>query len=278
MRVKVVTDTTAVVPSKYGAELSITSVPVWLNFEDRSYRDAVDVEVVELYERLERGERVTTASPSPGDFVRSFQSAADEGYEAVFVTTVSGELSAIFDAARAAASVFSALPIKVFDSGSAVTGAGLVAIEAARAAAAGADIEGVTAAAGAVAEGVEVVGMVDTLRYLHRSGRVNTAKYWMGEALQVKPMFRLSGGAVSRAGLTRTVSGALDRILQLVAGESGSIHAGVFHAAAAERAAELKHRLEVAFPEMAEIFVSSFSSAMGAHTGPGVVGVGWWRS
>ncbi len=237
----------------------------------------MDVEVAELYERLERGERVTTSSPSPGDFVRAFESAAEGGYDAVFVTTVSAELSAIHDAARAAASVFTALPVDVFDSGTAVTGAGLVAIEAARAAAAGADLAGVAAAARAVAGSVQVVGMVDTLRYLHRSGRVNTAKFWVGSTLSVKPMFRLSNGTVSRAGITRTASRALDRMVRAVDG-TGTVHVGIFHAAAAARADELQQRLEGSVSDIAEVFVSSFSSAMGAHTGPGVVGVGWWRS
>jgi len=278
MRVKVVTDSTAVVPEEVLPLLPVGSVPVWLHFEDRSYRDGVDLEVDELYRRLQHGGRATTSSPSPGDFVVAFEEAAEQGYEAILVVTVSSRLSAIHDAARAAAGVFSTLPVRVVDSESAVTGAGLVVVEAARAAAAGADLDQVEAVANRIAGRVEVVGVVDTLRFLYRSGRVGAAKYWAGEAAGVKPMFRLARGKVSRAGLARTINGGLDRLVRFVNDGDGPVHAGIFHAAAPERATELQRRLVASVPSISEIFICSFSSAMGAHTGPGVIGVGWWRS
>jgi DegV family protein with EDD domain len=278
MRVKVVTDSTSVVPAPLALDLGLTSVPVWVHFEDRSFRDGVDVDVDELYRRLERGERATTSSPSPGDFVAAFETAASDGYGAVFVTTVSSRLSAIHDAARAALGVFTALPVRVFDSGSAVTGAGMVAIEAARAAADGGGLEAVEGVARRVAGRVQVVGIVDTLRFLHRSGRVGAAKYWAGTAAGVRPMFRLTEGKVSRAGLPRSLSTGMARLVRLVGLGEGPVHVGIFHASAPERAEEMRVRLTAAVPRIAETFVSSFSSAMGAHTGPGVVGVGWWYS
>ena len=278
MGVKVITDSTSVVPEPLGRDLAVTSVPVLLHFADGSLRDGADLDGDELYRRLERGERVTTSSPSPGDFLAALQGAAADGYDAVFVTTVSSRLSAIHDAARVAAASFFDLPVTIFDSGSAVTGSGMVALEAARAAADGADLEEVAAAAVAVAGRVQVVGVVDTLRFLRRSGRVGVVKYWAGSAAGVKPMFRLNGGRVSRAGLPRTVSAGMDRLVRLVGHGEGDLHVGVFHAAAPERAEELVQRVIAAIPGVVEIFVSSFSSAMGAHTGPGVVGVGWWRS
>lgn len=278
MRVKVIADSTSVLPESMARDLDLTSVPVWLHFEDGSHRDGAGPEPGELYRRLERGERATTSSPSPGDFLSAFRSASEGEYGAIFVTTVSSRLSAIHDAARAAADSFSELPVRVFDSGSAVTGAGMVAIEAARAAAAGATLDEVAAVARVVADRVEVVGVVDTLRFLRNSGRVGPVKYWAGSAAGVRPMFRLTGGTVSRAGLPRTVSRGMDRLVRLVGHGEGAVHAGVFHAAAPARAEELVRRISDVTVELAEVFVSSFSLAMGAHTGPGVVGVGWWRS
>jgi len=278
MKVKVVTDSTAILPKDLSDELGVTSVPVWLHFEDRSFRDGIDLDADALYRRLERGERATTSSPSPGDFVEAFQAAGEEGYDAIVVVTVSSHLSAIHDAARAAADVFSGIPVRVVDSGSAVTGAGLVVLEAGRAAAAGSDPAEVEQAARRVAARIEVMGVVDTLRYLHRSGRVGMAKYVGGEIVGVKPMFRLSKGTVSRAGLPRSVEGGLRRLVRLVTAGSGRLHAGVFHAVAPDRAADLQERLARLAGGSAEIFICPFSSAMGAHTGPGVVGVGWWHS
>lgn len=278
MRVKVVTDSTAILPLEMAEELAVTTVPVWLHSEDASYRDGIELDADALFRRMERGERFTTASPSPGDFLGAYQAAADAGYHAVVAVTVSGHLTAIHDAARAAAEVFTTIPVRIVDSESAVTGAGLAVLEAARAAAAGAGLDVVEAAAHRVATRVQILGVVDGMQYLHRSGRVGSLSYLGGRMVGVRPMFRLNRGVVTRAGLPRSIETAIERVVRLVAVGRGPIHAGIFHALAPERAADLETRLRASVDAVAETFVCPFSSAMGAHTGPGVVGVGWWRS
>ncbi len=193
------------------------------------------------------------------------------------MATVARRLSAIYDSARAALDEFNKVPGAVFDTGTAISGASLVVMEAARTAATGADLAEVELAAGRVAEQVDLIGSVDTLRYLRRSGRVNVAGFIAGEALRVKPLFRLRHGEVGRAGLARNRAAADDRIVDGVLSGAGRLHAGLFHAAAPERMERLEARIRRARPD-AEILMSSFSPAMGAHTGPGVVGAAWWYS
>ncbi len=275
MRVKVITDTASVVPVRYLADLPIATVPLWLHLGESSYRDGVDLGANEFYRRLIAGEAASTSSPSPGDFLRAYEEAAAEGFEAIFVVTVTRQLSVIFDAARAATFEFDKVEAVVFDSGTAIASEALVVIEAARAASRGADLAEVRSVAERVAGRVDLCATLDTLRFLHRSGRVNLAQYWAGTTLRVKPVFRLHHGRVSRVAVTVSQESALDRIAAAALAGTGSLHAGIFHAGAADRAAQLEARLRQEAPE-AELFVTAFSPALGAHTGPGVVGVGWW--
>lgn len=276
MTVGVVVDSSAVVPADEADRLGMATVPIWLHLDGSSYRDGIDIEAGEFYRRLEQGADASTSAPSPGDFLTVYRQVAP-GRDALFVVTVSAALSAVYDAARSAAERFEGVPVVVFDSGTAATAAGLVAVAAAEAAATGAELAGVEADAERVAERVDLVATLDTFRYLRRSGRVNLAEALMGEALHMKPLFRLRRGKVSRAGLTTSRATAVRKIALAVMAGEGRLRAAVFHAADPARAGDLVDRIRSRRPD-SEVSLAAFSPAMGAHTGPGVVGASWWYS
>lgn len=274
--VRIVTDSSAVIPPERAAALRITTVPLWLHLGDTSYRDGLDMAAGEFYARLADGERVSTSSPSPGDFLTAYRRARDEGAGALLVPTVARGFSAIHDAARVAAKELPDLAIEVFDTGTAVSGAGLIAIAAAEHAAAGGSLPKVLKTARRVAGRVELLATLRTLQYLRRSGRVPAVRAWAGDLLRIKPVIRLRDGEVVREPISLTHEGAVSRIVDAVASGSGALRAGVFHAGAAPDAADLADRIRSRVPR-GDVFVTTFSPAMGAHTGPGVVGVAWWR-
>jgi DegV family protein with EDD domain len=282
MSVRIVTDSSSVIPRPIREDLSITTVPMWLHLGETSYRDGVDMEADEFYERLAAGERVSTSSPSPGDFVAAFERVLETDADAILVPTVARGFSAIHDAARVAAQEVAPARVIVLDTGTAVSGAGLIAIAAARAAAGGAPLSRVVKRARKVAGSVQLLATLRTLQYLRRSGRVPAARAWAGDLLRVKPVIRLEDGEVVREPVSFTHEGALNRITEGVIGErrrsrrgGGELHAGVFHAGAPDDAGVLERRIRQERPDV-DLFVTTFSPAMGAHTGPGVVGVAWW--
>ncbi|MFQ5948572.1 MAG: DegV family protein [Acidimicrobiia bacterium] len=269
------TDTSAVVPPDMAEPLPIVTVPLWLHLGDASYRDGLDLDAEEFYRRLAAGEPASTSSPSPGDFLTALESAADSACDGIVIITVARDLSAIFEAARAAAAEFERVQVEIFDSKTAVTGLGWVVIEAARTAASGGTLDQVCATAERVAGRVDLVATLSTFRYLRRSGRVPIAQAWAGSTLRVRPVIRFHQGRIETAGITFTSRSALRRIVKQVTQDTGRLRAGIFHAAAPTEAGELETLLRREEHDI-ELFTTTFSPAMGSHTGPGVVGVGWW--
>ena len=274
--VRIVTDSSAVIPPAMCDALRITTVPLWLHLGDTSYRDGVDMAAGEFYQRLAGGERVSTSSPSPGDFAAAYRRLLEGGAGALLVPTVAREFSAIHDAARVAAREFPDAAIEVFDTRTAVSGAGLIALAAAERAAAGASLSRVLKTARRVAGRVELLATLHTLQYLRRSGRVPAVRAWAGDLLRIKPVIRLHDGQVVREPIALTREGAVDRMVTAASAGDGRLRAGVFHAGASAEADDLAARLTAADPG-GEVFVTTFSPAMGAHSGTGVLGVAWWR-
>ena len=195
--------------------------------------------------------------------------------------TVSGRLSASNDAARVAVDLLAdELPktvVRVFDSETAASSQALIVLAAARAAAEGGTLEAVEAAATVVAEKIRLVAMLDTLRYIHKSGRVPKIAVWVTSALNIKPVMEFSTGKIGAIARPRSVARALNRILKEMRHDLDGkrAHVNVIHAGAPERAEVLRSWASDNL-DCAELFVTQFHPFMGAHTGPGLVGASWW--
>lgn len=276
-KIGIVVDSAANVPRELLDEHSITVVPMVLKFGDRVSLDGIDLDPAEFYEALV-AERVpvSTAAPSIGDFRVAYEEALSR-FEAVVCVTVASFASATHDAAVAAAREIDPDRVVVVDSKSASLGEGLPAIEAARAAAAGAGLADVVARARDIAARTSFIATIDTFEFLKRSGRVNAVMAYAATALNIKPVFGFRGGAIEQLGRPRTRSRAIERVLSEVrkAGVAGPLHIGVAHAACADDAAELVATLRREV-QHEEILLAEFTPLMGAHTGPGLLGVAFW--
>ncbi len=128
-----------------------------------------------------------------------------------------------------------------------------------------------------VVERVSLLAFVDTLRYLHRGGRVPLAAYIGASLMMIKPLFRLHHSEIATVARPRTRRTAIRRMLELMKEEAGAapLHATVMHADAAKDAESIRQSVDDDF-DCAELYVSEFTPAMGAHIGPGLLGVAFW--
>jgi len=229
----------------------------------------------ELVRRVHAG--VTTAAPSPGEFLEAIEKA--EGGDGVVVVTVAAHLSASASAARLAGQLAQAEhEVRVVDSESATAGEGLVALAAARAAAQEAPLEAVVAAARAAAARVRVVAQIAGLSYLARTGRVPAAAVLAARLTGLRPVFSLVRGEVrpmrpafsSAAGEARV----LEHFRRTLRADA-RLHVAALHAFEPEAADRLLAAVR-SLVEPATSFVASLSPVMLAHTGPGVSGLSWW--
>jgi DegV family protein with EDD domain len=258
MSVGVVTDSAASIPADLAAPWGI--------------------EVVEQHaEKLEG--TTTTAAPSPGEFLRA---VARTGCDEVVVLTVSSQVSGTWNAARLAAGD-SPVPMDVIDTETAAGAQALVVLAAARAAAGGADVAGVRAAAFDAIGRVRLVAVIEGLDHLVRSGRVPGLAAWAGRVLGLKPMFEFRHGAAQRLRPAASREAALSRIIghwrrsRDSAGPGHLLHVVALHADAEPEAEGLLKRVRDELDGTAATeLVLEFSEVMVAHTGPGLVGLAWW--
>lgn len=272
--VAVVTDSAANVPPDVAAELNIEVVPMYLKFGERSYRDGVDLVGSDFYERLQRDrELATTAAPSPGDFLEAFQRT---GSDEIVCVTVAASVSFTHQAASMARDR-SAGRVVVVDSGTASMGEGFVALAAARAARDGGTLDEVTSRAREVADRARLLASIDTFEFLRKSGRVGALQAYAATRLDIKPVFKFQHGQPGPVARPRTRGRALSRVVEEAVAEIAGrpVHLAGIHAAAEAEARDMMERV-AAQANVVERFVSEFTPVMGAHTGPGVVGLAFY--
>lgn len=276
--VAIVTDSAASLPPDLVSRYGIQVVPHCLYWCGQTYRDGVDLSASQLYQRLRVDSRQlpSSSAPSVGDFLKVFARLGREA-GAILSIHLSADLSATFNIARHACALLEDMPIKVIDSRTGTMGCGFVVLAAARAAAQGADLPEIMSAVQTVIQRVHVYAVLDSLSYVHRSGRVPAIASIASSLLDIHPLLYIQDGHAGLAGVQRTKRRAVRRLLDLVEEKAAGrpIRAAVMHADAPEEAAALRQAL-ASRCACCELLTSEFTPVMGAHAGPGLVGVAFY--
>ncbi len=276
-KVAIVTDSSANVPAEVARQWDIQVVPALLVYRGKSFRDGVDITPGELYRWLRANKYLaTTSAPSIGDFVRVYSALAGKA-SAIVSIHPSPQLTSIYNVAVAASQMIENVPIRVVNCRAAAMAHGFVVLEAARTTAAGASMDEVVARAEAVAAKVRLFAAIDNMEYLYRSGRIGAAASLMATMLQIKPIVYLIGGRVEAWARPRSTRRAMQMMLRELARQVDGrrAHVAVMHADAPAEAEELRQHIAGQI-EPAELFVTEFTPVMGAHTGPGLVGLAFY--
>jgi DegV family protein with EDD domain len=275
--VVVVTDSTATVPTDLIQQLNIRIVPIPIIYDRQTFWDGVDVTASEVYHWLRTSESIpTTAAPSVGDFLRVYAAAGEEA-SGVISIHMSPRLSSTYNVALTASQLVDGVPIHVLNCRTAAMGQGFVVLEAARAAAAGAPLETVVSRAETVVSKIDLLFTLETFEYLHRGGRVGGAVALVATLLEIRPVLCLTDGHIEVLVKTRTKRKALQSILERMAAKVNGrpLHAAIFHADAPAEGEEFRQSIAERF-HCVELYVTEFTPVMGAHTGPGVLGVAFY--
>jgi DegV family protein with EDD domain len=272
----VVTDSTAYLPEGVAEDMGIGVVALEVRIGDRVGREGIDIGAAELSAALaDRHVDVQTSRPAPGEFVACYRAALDAGADEVVSVHLSRELSGTWDTARLAAEEVGPGRVHVVDSRSTGMGLGFAVLAAAEAARAGATGAEAAAAAEAVAARCRLFFSVETLDRLRRGGRIGAAAALVGTALAVKPLLHVAQGRIVPLEKVRTTARAAQRLVELAvkAAGDGPVDLAVHHLAAAARAEEVAARLRERLPQVARLLVSEVGAVIGAHVGPGLLGV-----
>ena len=283
-RLAIVTDSACGIPSEMQEEHQIAVVPLVFLFGETTYVDNGSLSWQEFQTLLKSARRLpTTASAPPGAFLEAFREAYQQGSREVLCIVTHSQLTATYNAACDGATLareqLADLRVKVIDSRCAAAALAFVVLAAARSAANGASMEEAANKAEALIPRLYMMGVLDTLEYLAKGGRVPQVAAWLFALLQVKHIFQLHDGQISRVGAVRTKPRAVARLLGLARERmepEKPLHVAVLHAQAAEEAEELAEKVRAEF-RPAELFISEFSQVMSIHTGPGLVGLAFYN-
>ncbi|MDE2838052.1 MAG: DegV family protein [Chloroflexota bacterium] len=277
MSTAVVSDSNVSLPADVTHRLPLFFAPLEVRIGGRVYADGVDIAPADFYELLRSSDEFpTTSAPSPGAFLDAFRRAGEAADDIVCIT-LSADLSAAHSAAeeavRLAGTQLPHLRVSLVDSRSAGAAQGLIALDAARSAASGASTDDVLVRIQRRIGDTHFIGYLDTLYYLWRGGRVPRLFMWMGSILKLKPILQLSAGRIGMVERPRTEAKALARLTAIAAErtEGRPTRAAVMHAAEPGKAEMLAERLR-SHLRIEELFITEFTPAIGAHTGPGLVG------
>ncbi|MDQ3403504.1 MAG: DegV family protein [Actinomycetota bacterium] len=271
----VVTDSTAYLPEGFADRHAVHVVPLHVHIDGREGRDGIDIGPVELATALQDHRSVSTSRPNPAEFITAYQRLLDEGADGILSVHLSRELSGTWESARLAAEEIGSGLVRVVDSRTTAMGLGFAALRGAAIAADGGGGAVVEAAVVDAASRTRTFFFVETLDHLRRGGRIGAAAAFVGTALAVKPLLHVHNGQIVPLEKVRTTGRALSRLVDLAVETAGDepVELAVHHLAASDRAADLALRLDERVSRSTGCVVSELGAVIGAHTGPGVLGV-----
>ncbi len=259
------------------AGLEIHLVPLILTLDGKTYRSGVDIQPDEFYRKLAATESYpSTSQPSAGDFAALYRELAAKDPEILSIHISSG-LSGTANAAQAGAAMVPEAKVTVVDSKTLSGAQGWQVEAAARAARAGWGMESILSLLERIRAATDTVYTLQTLRYLIHGGRISHLKGLLASVLNIKPLIGVEKerGTYVQCGQARTLQGAVLKLAEHLARQhapGSALRLQVLHGHNAEGAAQLRERLAELF-DCAWLPTSSIAPVLGAHTGPGLVGV-----
>jgi DegV family protein with EDD domain len=273
MAVKIVTDSACDIPSELARELGITVVPIYVVFGDKEYRDGVDLGQDEFYDKLLHDQHhPTTSVPSPKDFADVYNRLAEETDDIMSIHVTARESGTYNCALLGKELAEKKCHIEVVDSKSVSMSQGLLAINAAREALAGASLEQALESVRRAIPRLHIMILVDTLKYVVRGGRLHKASGLVGSVLRVRPILTIKDGHLTPVGVTRTKARAVERLHEFATGFSKVKDMAVAYTTDHQEAKALLERLKKAFPD-ATGYLARVGPSLGTHAGPGAMGV-----
>ncbi len=217
-KIRIITDSASDIPQNNSYQ--ITVLPMVIRFGNREYRDGIDLEAKQFYEKLiESDELPATSLISPDSFKNAFKAAVENG-EKVVAITVSGGLSGTYQSAVLAAEEFSD-DVYVVDSKNVAVGEQILVLLAAELLKKGFSAKEIAEKLEREREKIHVLAVLDTLEYLKKGGRISGMVAFVGGMLSIKPVVAIKNGTVEMIGKARGSKNGNNYLIKEIENTSG---------------------------------------------------------
>ena len=279
MAIRIVSDSTCDLTAEQIKELGINVVPLKVRFGDREYTEGVDITIKDFYGMLsESSDLPTTSQPAPEDFERVIRPHLEKGDDVVVITLSEG-ISGTYQSANIAKKNLRSNRIHIVDSKSATLGLGDLVIKAVALMKKGAAAVHIAETISDYANRLRIIAVIDTLKYLHKGGRLSSLSTVLGGMLGIKPIVGIVDGKVEMLGRARGTNSAFEWVCKKYTDYKVDNSLGAFfgYSETPERMHKLiaMCREKLALPEF---FSGSIGSVIGTHAGPGTAAIGFYEA
>ncbi|MFN2235881.1 MAG: DegV family protein [Anaerolineales bacterium] len=270
MNTAIVTDSTADVPSELAEMMHISVIPAILMLGEQSFEDGNGITREEFYLRLpEMSQLPTTGTPAVGTFENVYQHILDQGFHNIISIHVASTLSGIYNTAQLASENFKGF-VTVIDSESLSMGIGFQVIAAAEASLNNLSTEAILKTIETTRKKTKLFAMLDSLEYVHRSGRVGWTRARIGSLLRIKPFVEVNAGKVFNMGQARTRKKGIDHLQEILTRQGNLLRLAILHTNAEEDAHAFLQSLEINIPP--DPLIVNVTTVIGTHVGPNALG------
>lgn len=275
-KIAIVTDSTSDLTLEYIENNNIIVLPLYVNFEDESYKDGKEITVPELYKKVEDSKIMPKTSAAPvGEFMELFDKLLSEGYDILY-TGISSKLSSTFQNARIAAGDELDKRIFIIDSANLSTGIGLLILKMVKYRSEGLSAKEIALKIEKHVPLVRSQFAIEKMEYLYKGGRCSTLTALVGTILSIKPIIVVRDGkmTVGRKPMGK-MKRALDAMLEMIDKDKENIDLDCImltHSQAYKSAEYLKAELEKRFNK--EIIMQTDAGCViSSHCGAGTIGI-----
>ena len=286
MTVRIITDSASDITAADIAAAgnpALTVLPLSVTFGQTTYEDGVDLPHRRFYELLVEGDDLPmTGQVNPYAFERAIAQAREAGEEVV-VITLSGKLSGTNASAMTAAAAFEG-GVHVVDSKSVTVGERILVDYALRLVGEGLGAADIACALEQAREDIHVVGLLDTLEFLRRGGRIPASAAALGKLLSIKPVITITDGVVELLGKARGSKNGRNLLTQQVEVAGGIdfsmpielAYAGLDDALLRKYVEDSRHIWE-GHVELDDLPVHTVGATIGTHVGPGAIALAFFK-
>ena len=277
-KIAIMTDSCSDVPRNLLERFHIYEMALSINYKDRSYRDRVDITPEEVYENLQI-EIPHTSLPTIGEIHETIEKIIADGYDQIIIPVISSGLSGTFKAIEMVCEDFKNIKTKVIDTKNIVIGSGFLSIYAAQLVEKNFNFEEIVKKVESKIEDSNIYYSLQTLHYLIKGGRLGRVEGMIGSILQIKPIISCDkDGIYYTVEKVRGRKQSINKLIEIIQDEvkdKKNYYLAVCHGYAQEEADKIKERMQPYIDNATLFMEGQISPALGVHTGPGLVGVGF---
>lgn len=277
-KIIIATDSSCDLSPELIKEHDIRVIPLHVNFEDKEYKDGVDIDLTKMFAKVETsGKLPKTSAVAPGEFVEFFKKLLKEDEEAhIIYTGIGSSLSTTFQSATLAKEIIGSDRIHLLDSKNLSTGIGLILLKASVYRSLGWNIEKVVRKLNLLIPKVKVQFVIKTLEYLRKGGRCKTITFIIGTLLKIRPMIAVREGrlVVGRKVIGPMRKACLDmmKIFDRDIDKIDPEFVFITHCSGEESVDILAKEVNK-YDKIENLYVTQAGCTIGTHCGPGCIGI-----